>query len=332
MKPLRILLTALVIALLYSGNTLYAQNFMLPDIDFASFEKEALDAVQKLPHKGGFKKKEVYYHLYVFAAQMRENIDWGNIKTQADFIRAIDIQTPVLFDGYTTPTNIYADYIYDSEGNMRWIYADGKATKVDLTETGNSPQNFLIEVARLQYQMVFVLKEALPQKAFFGIKDGVAYMTFHLMWEAYDTYTIQQSIALHILEPIATGKIVHIKKDNLDGEPTTPQDLSTITRVDTLATMPTFMGGGLDKFREWFMGKFLPRIPNDLSQSVKIIIGFVVGTDGNVENVDIQYTDNVELAQIAVNIVKNAPQWTPGIHNGEPIRTHYSLPIQIEVK
>jgi protein TonB len=92
------------------------------------------------------------------------------------------------------------------------------------------------------------------------------------------------------------------------------------------------MGGGLDKFREWFMGKFSPRIPNDLSQSVKIIIGFIVGTDGNVENVDIQYTDNVELAQIAVNIVKNAPQWTPGIHNGEPARTHYSLPIQIGVK
>ena len=89
---------------------------------------------------------------------MRQDVDWSNIKNQADFIRAIDIQTPVLFDGYQAPTNIYADYIYDSKGKMRWIYADGKATKVDLTETGNSPQNFLVEVARLQYQMVFVIK------------------------------------------------------------------------------------------------------------------------------------------------------------------------------
>ena len=157
-------------------------------------------------------------------------------------------------------------------------------------------------------------------------------MSFHLMWEAYDTYTIQQSIALQILEPIATGNIVRMKMKNPEQTPTTIQDLHKTLRVDTLSTMPTFMGGGLDMFREWFQSRFNLQIPDDLSQSGKIMIGFTVGKDGYVEDVEITYTDNDELAEIAANIVKRSPQWTPGMHNGEAVRVYYNLPIMIKIE
>lgn len=327
MKLLKGLFPLLVIALLHSGNTTCAQNFILPDIDFEAFEQEALEAVQKLPRKGGFKKKEVYNHLYVFAAQMRQDVDWSTIKNQADFIRAIDIQTPVLFDGYQAPTNIYADYIYDSKGKMRWIYADGKATKVDLTETGNSPQNFLVEVARLQYQMVFVIKEFLPQKAFFGIKDGVAYMSYHLIWEAYDTYSIQESIDLQKLEKIATGNKIAMKMSGVEQEPNTTQ-----AQYSTPSIMPTFMGGGLEMFREWFTKEFTSQIPDNTSISAQMVLDFAVGKDGNIEFVKIVHTNNIELSKIAVDIIKCSPQWSPGMHEGEAVRVYYRLPIEIKTK
>lgn len=318
-----------ILFILFYIHPLHAQQLMLPNIDFVQFEEEALKAVQKLPRKGGFNKSETYNHLYIFAAQMRDSMMWDNIKTQTDFIRNIDFQKPVQFDGYNTPTNIYADYIYDSEGNMRWIYADGKATKVDLSQTGNSPQNFLVEVAKLQYQMVFVLKEALPQKAFFGIKNGVAYISYHLMWEAYDTYTIKQCIELNTLKPIITNTFDKTKR--LDHIQEQLQGYNKTVKVDSISTMPTFMGGDLNKFRVWFQKQFNNHSKH-ITRNTNILLKFTIGTDGWVETVEIIQADDINLAQIAAQIVKESPQWTPGMHDGEPVRVYYQLPISIKVE
>ncbi len=315
MRSLRLGLSILIATIL-CGSSLRAQKFVLPNIDFVAFEQEALEAVRRLPRKGGFKKNENYNHLYFFAAQMRKGVDWDKIETQADFIHAIDIQTPVLFEDREEPTNIYADYIYNSNGEMQWIYADGKAVRVDLKQTGNSPQNILIEIARQQYQMVFVIKEFDPTTQFFGIRDGKVYLTRHLIWESYDTYPISDLLANNSL------------RRNITSE--TPESQNGNGEEDEIIH-PKFMDGDISAFRSWFQSETKSKIPQKELENADILLKFTVGTDGFVERVEIEKANNIDLAQQMVTIVKSSPQWTPGTRNGEPAKFIYMLPIAVKV-
>lgn len=310
-------------ALILGSAVSHAQQLMLPNVDFATYEQEAIEAVKQLPRKGGFKKNENYYHLYFFAASKREGVEWDNIKTQADFIRALDFQTPVKFEGYSEPTNIFADYIYTDKGKVRWVYANGEASVVDpKKQSGNSPQNKFMQVAMYQYQIVFVV-EGLPQDVFFGIKDGVVYVTDHVIWEAYDTQTFAECLEMGTFRRIVNGQsgaaMLSTKEDDL---------------VEGLATPPTFQGGDINRFRSWFSSEIskLLQLGIDIS-STKTVLSFVVGLDGSVEQVTIESTDNIEMAKMGVQVLQNAPRWTPGLRsNGEPVKVSYKLPFNIDVK
>lgn len=321
MKFLRLLI---VVGALLCHTTLEAQRLVLPNIDFVALDQEAMATVQALPRKGGFKKGETYYHLFFFGAQKREGVEWSDIKSQSDFIRAIDFQTPVQFNDRELPTNIYADYIYDSRGMMKWVYADGKATKVDSKQTsGNTPQNILVEIAKQQYQLVFVLKESTPDiPQFFGIRDGEICMTRHIIWEAYDTHSISSLIEDNLLEQLITGKKKSVEqRTNEEGE-----------KTDSLTVMPTFMGGGLNKFRAWFMEEFnTSALKLDFGET-SVVLKFSVDTEGFVDNVEIISCDNIELAQHAVEIVKRSPQWTAGYRGDEAVKTYFQLPIKISIE
>lgn len=321
---MRFLRLLIVVCALLCHTTLEAQRLVLPNIDLEAFNQEAMAAVQTLPRKGGIKKNETYFHLYFFGAQKRNGVEWSDIKSRSDFIRAIDLQSPVQFDDREQPTNIYADYIYDISGMMRWVYADGKATKVNPKQAGNSPQNILVEIAKQQYQMVFVLKESnySDQFHFFGIRDGEIFMTRHIIWEAYDTYSISSLIEDNNLERFITGKKKSLEEQMKEG----------VEEADSLTVMPTFMGGGLNKFRAWFMDEFnTSALELDFGET-SVVLKFSVDTEGFVDNVEILSCDNIELAQQAVEIVKRSPQWTAGYRGDEAVKTYFQLPIKILIE
>ena len=101
--------------------------------------------------------------------------------------------------------------------------------------------------------------------------------------------------------------------------------------ADSLTVMPTFMGGGLDKFRAWFIEEFDTSSIIGFTE-IKIILKFSVDTEGFVDNVEIVECNDLEMAQQAVELVRNSPQWTPGIRGEEAVRTHFLLPITIKIE
>lgn len=325
MRALRHLIP--IITLLMCGhNSLWAQQLVLPQIDFAAYESAAIEAVKKLPRKGKYKRKESYNHLYFFAASKREGVTWANIKNQADFIRALDFQTPVQFEGYQAPTNIYADYIYDSKGNMRWIYADGKASRVNRKEGGNSPQNTLIEIARKGFQLVFVV-EGTPKGLFFGIKDGVVYATRHVIWEAYDTNPIDTCVKMKILERLLTG--------NMEAKFMYHETHNEQAAATGISKAPSFLGGDIQTFGSWLNDE-IQRVgaanPNTIS-STRTLLEFIIGKDGSIEDIVVKDTDNMDMANLVIQILQNAPKWTPTLNNdGEPMKIRLQLPVDIQLK
>lgn len=92
--------------------------------------------------------------------------------------------------------------------------------------------------------------------------------------------------------------------------------------------MPKFRGQGLLAFRNWVMRNLrYPEIAVENGISGKVYIQFVVGYDGNVENVEVFRGVDPSLDQEAVRVVSSSPKWTPGKQRGKPARVQYTLPI-----
>jgi protein TonB len=95
--------------------------------------------------------------------------------------------------------------------------------------------------------------------------------------------------------------------------------------------MPQFPGGkeALEKYLKKHI-QFTP-MAMDAGAEGKVYISFVVDVDGSIQNVKI-LNDKVGYgcAQIAVNVIKNMPTWTPGNNNGHLVPVQLMQPIDFQ--
>jgi periplasmic protein TonB len=92
--------------------------------------------------------------------------------------------------------------------------------------------------------------------------------------------------------------------------------------------MPTFRGGGLDKFREWVQKRTnYPQEAVDKKIKGTVIISFVVEKDGSISNINVVKSVNPLLDNESVKVVSESPKWSPGMQRGQPVRFRYLLPL-----
>ena len=92
--------------------------------------------------------------------------------------------------------------------------------------------------------------------------------------------------------------------------------------------MPTFKGGGLDKFREWiYRHTNYPQDAVDAKIRGKVTLTFVVEKDGSVSHVEIVKSVHPLLDNEAVKVISESPKWTPGFQRGQPVRVRYVIPL-----
>ncbi|MBQ3711683.1 MAG: energy transducer TonB [Bacteroidales bacterium] len=78
-------------------------------------------------------------------------------------------------------------------------------------------------------------------------------------------------------------------------------------------------------FREWVQAQVVA--PEGVSG--KIRVGFVVGRNGGVQEVQIIKSDIPSLNEQVLNIVKSSPKWKPAKMDGSPLRTNVRITIEI---
>lgn len=95
--------------------------------------------------------------------------------------------------------------------------------------------------------------------------------------------------------------------------------------VDELAQFP----GGMDALRA-FIAENIDL--NMIDGTSKVSLKFVVDTDGNISSVVVTRNtgDCGSCEKAAIKVVKSMPKWTPGKVNGEPVKSYYRLPINIQ--
>lgn len=137
---------------------------------------------------------------------------------------------------------------------------------------------------------------------------------------------LEEQIGDPNVDPFDPTKITNIKGKGGDGiiDIKKPDD-KIYPVVDEEAIYP----GGLPALRQFIADN----IELDMIDgSAKVYLKFVVDTDGTVSGVTVTQTseDCKSCEKAAIKVVKSLSKWTPGKVNGQPVRSYFRIPINIQ--
>lgn len=140
---------------------------------------------------------------------------------------------------------------------------------------------------------------------------------------------IQNNEELFTFNPGQDLKDEDFKEDTED-EPINlnDDDLETQRIVQELPEYP----GGMVEFMKWLTLN-LRYPPAALRTKIegKVMISFIVNTDGSISNIKIEKHAHALLENEALRIAKLMPKWKPGKDHGKVCRTQVAIPIVFEI-
>ena len=96
---------------------------------------------------------------------------------------------------------------------------------------------------------------------------------------------------------------------------------------EDILDMPIFPGGPI-KLMEFIKNNLHYPNEKDSCAQGRVILTFVVDTDGSIDDVKVVRSVDPLLDNEAIRVVKMMPQWNPGkAYDGTPVRVKYTLPI-----
>ena len=63
----------------------------------------------------------------------------------------------------------------------------------------------------------------------------------------------------------------------------------------------------------------------------RVAVRFIVEKDGSISDVKPILSVHPLLNKEAVRVVKSMPKWSPGKHNGKPVRVRFNLPVMFKL-
>ena len=97
--------------------------------------------------------------------------------------------------------------------------------------------------------------------------------------------------------------------------------------------MPTFQGGDLNAYRNWFQSQLqYPKEAKENGINGRVIFSFVVEKDGSVSEFKVLNTPDKLLSAEVERAFKLTPKWEPGTQNGKMVRVKYTVPIVFNIQ
>ncbi len=95
--------------------------------------------------------------------------------------------------------------------------------------------------------------------------------------------------------------------------------------------LPEFPGGA-SAFMKWITANVkYPKFAQERKLEGKVVISFLVDTEGNVTRMRIEKSNNRELGIAVLQVMETMPKWKPGISEGKPCTTMVAVPINFEI-
>lgn len=102
------------------------------------------------------------------------------------------------------------------------------------------------------------------------------------------------------------------------------------TKTDSIlieTQLPEFPGGAKEMML--YLAKNI-NYPNDAKAKGiegKVFVQFIVAQTGEIKNVEVVRSVYPSIDSVAISVVQNMPQWSPGIQNGIAVDTKYTIPV-----
>ncbi|MDP5201293.1 energy transducer TonB [Flavobacterium sp. DG2-3] len=101
--------------------------------------------------------------------------------------------------------------------------------------------------------------------------------------------------------------------------------------VAVLDKLPEFPGGIAQFYK--YVGNNFRRPELDAEKTLRVYVSFVVEKDGSLTDIMVKNDPGFGMGKEAVRVLKSLKtKWTPGILNGQAVRTAYNLPITIKTE
>ena len=172
---------------------------------------------------------------------------------------------------------------------------------------------------------VFWLKDATGEAYIYGLVDGrpgldVSFVQMQVV--IGDTLTVVGRRTLY------NGTTIEMAGGHLVRKANGPRHAEEWARAQAPDQWPSFKGKGTDAFSAWVTDHL--KDPKDAKAAHidgTVRVKFVVGTNGGVQEVEVEQGVFPSLDSEAVRVVKSSPKWKPGIKDGKPVRVTYTLPV-----
>jgi len=106
---------------------------------------------------------------------------------------------------------------------------------------------------------------------------------------------------------------------------------ATVDMSGELAGISPAFPGGLEAFQSYLSAAVLEsEIFRANHDKGKVLVRFIVNSDGKVVEPEVKDSPNVDLSQESVRIINNSPKWSPGYHKGQPVRVGYEIKLGYE--
>ena len=93
-----------------------------------------------------------------------------------------------------------------------------------------------------------------------------------------------------------------------------------------------FNGGDANTFAKWVSERI--KYPEDAMENNvegKVMLSFIIDTNGNLTNVKVLRSVDASLDREAVRVVSSSPKWTAALLKGKPVRAIYNFPVNFRL-
>lgn len=100
---------------------------------------------------------------------------------------------------------------------------------------------------------------------------------------------------------------------------------------DVVEVMPQFPGGQIAMMKYIMENMKYPEQAMKEGIQGRVTVRFIVEKDGSISDVKPVLSVHPLLNKEAVRVVKSMPKWSPGKHNGKPVRVRFNLPVMFKL-
>ena len=240
-------------------------------------------------------------------------------------------QTQSRFEERTFDTEVVKDdkFALSPAGNERYNLVPAEANVATQQSEKREIKGKVVDEQGKPIGGVFVLIKNKPFGAatdsegnFGGLKvtDGDYLEISHVGYERYEVaVTGRSSFTIFLKTKIYT--------------PETAAEVSSEPAVLKAEVMPKFMGGDLNKFRNWVqMHIKYPKVAQDQGIQGRVIAEFVIEKDGKVSFSKIMESPHESLSAEVEGAIRHSPNWTPGTNGGKPVRVKMHIPVNFAIR